>query len=72
MTPDRSNAPKRMNPREKDPNSPMSPIPAGITPPPRRMPKEEVKEMAMFLILGDPIRERAAKPAGKKQVAIIG
>jgi hypothetical protein len=72
MTPAKSNAPNRMNPREKDPNSPMSPIPAGMTPPPRRMPKEEVKETATFLILGEPIREMAAKPAGKKQVAIIG
>jgi len=72
MTPANSNAPKRINPREKDPNSPMSPIPAGMAPPPIRMPKEEVKEMAKFLILGEHIRERAAKPAGKKQLAIIG
>jgi len=72
MTPAKSNAPKRINPREKDPNSPMSPIPAGMAPPPRRMPKDAVKEMATFLILGEPIRERAAKPAGKKQVATIG
>jgi hypothetical protein len=39
-----------------------------MAPPPRRMPKDAVKEMATFLILGEPIRERAAKPAGKKQV----
>jgi hypothetical protein len=72
MTPAKSNAPKRINPSEKDPSSPMSPIPAGMAPAPRRMPREEVKEMAIFFILGDPIRERAANPAGKKQVAIIG
>jgi hypothetical protein len=61
-----------VNPREKDPVSPMNPIPAGIAPAPRRKPNGMVKETATFLKLGEPIRGRAAKPAGKKQVASKG
>ena len=72
MTPAKSNAPNRITPKEKNPNSATNPIPAGMAPPPRRMPEDAVKEIATFLILGEPIREMAAKPAGKKQVAIIG
>ncbi len=52
-TPEKSKIPKRINPREKEPNSPMSPIPAGMIPPPMRIPTAEVKEMATFLILGE-------------------
>jgi hypothetical protein len=60
-----------VNPREKDPISPISPIPAGMAPPPKREATGRVREMATFLILGEPTLERAAKPTGKKEVASI-
>jgi hypothetical protein len=70
-TPDKRITPKRMNPSEKDPISPMIPIPAAMTPPPRRNPTGTVRDTAMFFILPEPIRESAANPAGKKEVASI-
>jgi hypothetical protein len=60
------------NPRGKDHISPMNPIPAGMAPPPRRKPTETVKETATFLMFEELIRERAAKPGGKKEHAIMG
>jgi len=59
-------------PEEKDPASPMSPIAAGTAPPPRRELIGAVREIATFVILGEPILERATKPAEKKQAANIG
>jgi hypothetical protein len=63
--------PKRMNPSEKDPISPITPIPAAMTQPPRRNPTGTVRETATFLILLEPIRESAANPAEKKEMARI-
>jgi hypothetical protein len=68
-TPDRRIPPKRINPREKDPICPMIPIPAAMTPPPRRKPTGTVRETATFFIFPDPIRASAANPAGKNEVA---
>ena len=61
-----------MNPREKDPTSPINPIPAGIAPDPKRELMGIVSDTDTFLMFGEPILERAAKPAGKKECENIG
>jgi hypothetical protein len=60
-----------MRPSEKDLNSPITLIPAAMTPPPRRNPTGTVREAPTFLILPEPIRESAANPVGKKEVGRI-
>jgi hypothetical protein len=60
------------NPIENDLACPMSPIMAGIAPPPRRKLTGMVRETAIFLNLGPPIRESAVKPGGKKEEANMG
>ena len=62
--------PKRVNPREKNPISPMSPIPSGMAPP-KKEATGRVRERTPFFTFGEPTLERAAKPTGKKQVATI-
>ena len=59
-------------PIEKEPASPMIPIPIGMAPPPKTKAKGTVSETATFLALGGPMEERAAKPGGKKQTAMMG
>jgi len=64
--------PKIMNPREKKPWLPKIPIRFGTTPPPIRKAMGMVKEMAIFCIFFDPIRDSAANAGGKKQTASSG
>ena len=72
MNPTSIRPPTNPKPRAKWAKSPIIPIPVGMVPPPMRKARGIVKETARFRALEDPIQERAAKPAGKKQTANIG
>ena len=52
--------------------SPMIPINIGTKPPPIRKARGTVSETAMFLDFGGTMKDKAAKPAGKKQTATNG
>jgi hypothetical protein len=50
----------------------MMPINIGTRPPPTTEARGIVRETAMFLDLGGTIKDKAAKPTGKKQTATNG
>ncbi len=64
--------PKKMNPMGKLPCSPKMPSKEGTTPAPNRIEIGIIIETITFVKCFDPILDRAANPAGKKQPTITG
>ena len=64
--------PTRLNPEANDMISPIKPIRLGTAPPPIIKARGAARDTAMLLAPAGPIRESAAKPAGKKHTASIG
>ena len=63
--------PKAMKPRWNKPWLPSRPMIFGTIPPPTRKAMGMVKEMTIFCIFLEPIRDKAAKAGGKKQTPSI-
>ena len=64
--------PTRAMPGPKELTSPIKPMKVGAAPPPTINARGTVKETAIFLSLDELTKDRAARPAGKKDTAMIG